>query len=451
MGQSASVQEAVFEPDGTPVVTYVERDNGKYESELTNALTARAAICVLAGPSKTGKTTLYRDICRQLRIEPVVVHCADAMSVEQVWLQALTAVDATVATKAISTGTTIEHENSTLEGGVRLPMIGAKASEASGRDLVWSSAWEYTRYPIPPDPTSLCRMWNPSGRRVIVFEDTHFLKEDVRKSIYEQCKALYENGVSAIVVCTAHSAADVMYLVPDLTGRGAIIWLSSWSLSDLKSIITKGFVYLGASIEDDVVELIARESVGLPFLTQKICAEMARKRLRSAGSKARIEEQGPADATNGIAAQQDALSGARFARSDATQAMRLYAGGDAFRLQFERHLKDTSAEDQDIWESLQAAFVCGPLVFSLSVSDAKVRLRRLATAADGEGIDEDRYSDVLGQMRSGKKLPLLELRGDVLYMTEPIFLFYLRWHEMRGRFEEIEALAQAMYDDIGKE
>ena len=52
----------IFKTIGTPGVTYVERNKGKYEFELTSSLNIPGTLCLLTGPSKTGKTTLYNKV-----------------------------------------------------------------------------------------------------------------------------------------------------------------------------------------------------------------------------------------------------------------------------------------------------------------------------------------------------------------------------------------------------
>lgn len=49
----------VFKSTGEPTVTYVERDQGKYENVLSDGIDGRGQLCLVIGRSKTGKTTLY--------------------------------------------------------------------------------------------------------------------------------------------------------------------------------------------------------------------------------------------------------------------------------------------------------------------------------------------------------------------------------------------------------
>ncbi len=58
MSQKINVRD-IFKSLGVPTATYVRREDGKYERELANALDAKGKLCLLTGPSKTGKTTLY--------------------------------------------------------------------------------------------------------------------------------------------------------------------------------------------------------------------------------------------------------------------------------------------------------------------------------------------------------------------------------------------------------
>src|SRR4051794_7379869 len=83
----------VFKTIGQPTTTYVKRDAGKLEGNLNSALNERGQLCLLTGPSKTGKTTLYREVLSQRGEVPLIVPCDRTTSCDGIWKQALEAVD----------------------------------------------------------------------------------------------------------------------------------------------------------------------------------------------------------------------------------------------------------------------------------------------------------------------------------------------------------------------
>jgi hypothetical protein len=83
----------VFKAVGQPGVTYVRRDNGKFELILDSALREKGQICLITGPSKTGKTTLYREVLARRKELPLIVRCDRGLTASDVWKMALEAVD----------------------------------------------------------------------------------------------------------------------------------------------------------------------------------------------------------------------------------------------------------------------------------------------------------------------------------------------------------------------
>jgi predicted AAA+ superfamily ATPase len=65
----------VFKTTGQPTVTYVERDSGNLERRLSGYLDEAGQLCLITGPSKTGKTTLYRQVLQKRGAIPLIVQC----------------------------------------------------------------------------------------------------------------------------------------------------------------------------------------------------------------------------------------------------------------------------------------------------------------------------------------------------------------------------------------
>ena len=79
----------VFRSLGQPTITYVRRDAGKYERLLSGGLDVRGQLCLLTGPSKTGKTTLYKRVLEEKKLLPLTVRCDGDLTHEQFWRRAL--------------------------------------------------------------------------------------------------------------------------------------------------------------------------------------------------------------------------------------------------------------------------------------------------------------------------------------------------------------------------
>lgn len=83
----------VFKTIGVPSITYVKRENGKYERSLKASLLTKGNLCLLTGPSKTGKTTLYNKVIKELSLEPLIIRCDNELTVEEFWKRALEKVN----------------------------------------------------------------------------------------------------------------------------------------------------------------------------------------------------------------------------------------------------------------------------------------------------------------------------------------------------------------------
>ena len=83
----------VFSTVGKPTVTYVERDDGQLEKKLAASLDTPGQVCLLTGPSKLGKTSLYQEVLPRLHREPLIIRCTGKLSINNFWASALEQLD----------------------------------------------------------------------------------------------------------------------------------------------------------------------------------------------------------------------------------------------------------------------------------------------------------------------------------------------------------------------
>ncbi len=83
----------LFRTTGQPTITYVERDSGNLERRLEGYLDERGQLCLITGPSKTGKTTLYKQVLARRDQEPIVVQCTAERTCDDIWRIALEQVN----------------------------------------------------------------------------------------------------------------------------------------------------------------------------------------------------------------------------------------------------------------------------------------------------------------------------------------------------------------------
>lgn len=96
----------VFRTTGQPSITYVERDSGSLERRLNGYLDESGQLCLITGPSKTGKTTLYKQVLLKRGDVPLVVQCTVGRTCDEIWRVALEAVNFSQITQVSTQKTT---------------------------------------------------------------------------------------------------------------------------------------------------------------------------------------------------------------------------------------------------------------------------------------------------------------------------------------------------------
>jgi len=240
----------IFKTIGTPGVTYVKRNEGKFEFELTNSLSIARTLCLLTGPSKIGKTTLYKKIISEFKKTPLTVRCNDKMSIEDVWRNALEDVNFDRIVRQAEKGQ-IELSSQVKSGiSAGWEWLGKLIGEISlGLKGTNSSETVRERVLSKPSPKHLIPILRELPY-ILVIEDFHYLNDATKKSLFQQWKDFTDSEVSTIIVGTAHHAVDLALSYKDLVGRISHIEVGTWDVEDLKKIIEQGLKELNINIPE---------------------------------------------------------------------------------------------------------------------------------------------------------------------------------------------------------
>lgn len=427
----------VFRTQGQPTVTYVKRESGKFEKQLSDTLESGGMICLLTGPSKTGKTTLYTEVAKGKKMEPLVVRCHRELRAKDIWKIALEKVNF----ERIREFSIAKEKTKLLEGKVGgkigwswlAGLIGEVKTGIASQD---SDSTVRENILGDPQPSHLVPILQ-NLPYLFILEDFHYLSIDVKKTLFQQWKSFVDNEVSVIVVGTTHHASDLAYANRDLIGRYTQIDLSNWSIDDLLSIPKQGFGYLKIDIQENLLKLIAKESVGLPIISQAVSLQLIlnKKTLEFDNKDENIfSRQNIFDALNGVAVT-------RF-------------GG--FSSIHDRLIRGPrSKRKYNTYELVLSTFAQDPLAFSLTREEINSRLQELSKMGVNQASIPPTGSitsmfNALGSFQKKLQLELLEWSDNDqrLYILEPTFLFYLRWKEKRRTlpniFELISQLATAL-------
>ena len=157
-------RDEVFVAGGQPTHTYVERSGEAVERSLARAIATPNQIVSLAGPTKTGKTVLCKNILEQRQY--IWVDGGQVKSIDAFWTLVcgeLSLPDTTEITKASETA---------LEVGGELPWV----VTAKGSKLLSSSLVERRNASTPA--AAIAQM--QKAKAILVIDDFHYIPEASR-------------------------------------------------------------------------------------------------------------------------------------------------------------------------------------------------------------------------------------------------------------------------------
>jgi AAA ATPase domain len=409
----------VFKTVGQPTVTYVKRNNGYYEGLLRRALDERGQLCLITGPSKTGKTSLYREVLSARKEIPLVIRCDKNTKADAIWKQGLESVDferAETRSHKVGKHVSVEGEASGKLGWKWLAGISAKGKGSIKKE----TSEEQVRKKILAEagPDLLIPILQNSNY-VLIIEDFHYISDDEKVLLFQQWKRFIDNEITVLVLGTTHRATDIANSNKDLIGRITQIDVGNWSDSDLKQICSLGFNFLHVPASFRLAEIIATEAAGLPIIVQQACLDLftsqgiqAIEQLK--GKEIQFDEHSVKSSLNNVARE-------RYAQME--QYYNTLIKGPREK-----------ARKYRTYELVLACFTLNPISFKLSRNQIDERMRKLKIQSS-EIPPAASVNSTLGALRSFQERRGFELlewnpSEQVLYILEPVFLFYVRWRQL---------------------
>lgn len=434
MDRGMSIHD-VFKAQGQPTVTYVKRQDGVFEKQLSDALDSKGVLCLLTGPSKTGKTTLYTQVASEKKLQVLTVRCDAGLSATELWRKALESVNFDQVSEYQKQKDRKVSSEGKISGTLGWAWLAGITGEVSTETASKVGESEIRRKILSnPSPDHIIPILKYSPY-ILVIEDFHYLRSEVQRHIFQQWKAFVDNEVSVIVLGTTHHAVDLAYANKDLIGRIGQVDLGTWESGDLRDIVKKGFDHLKIPVSKSVIETIAAESVGLPIITQSTCLQLLTN--KNFGS------QNPDNYDKSIS-QKDAFEALHHV------AVQKY---NQFSAIYDRltHGPRKRARRYNTYELVLSAFALDPLTFSLNCDDIDERLKKLPINREEvpPPPSVDSMLKALGGFQRTLGVELLEWheKNQRLYILEPSFLFYLRWRKTR---EEPPSMKQVLTEILLK-
>lgn len=383
--------EEVFCPGAFPEYTYISRKSTvsdlSYEFRLAQAIKVSGFLTSLVGPSKMGKTILCEKVIGFAHI--VEISGADFHDDTEFW-------------KVVAAKAGLAYE-------------GQFASEKT----ILETSDKYSKketYSLTKD--KIIEHYKNEGL-VLVIDDFHYAPEKKRIQIAQQLKDAIRRGFKAIVVSLPHRADEAIRQNADLSGRLSLINMESWEVDDLKEIAKVGFEKLGIQIEDCIAIQIAVESLSSPQLMQYICLNICTILEMSEAEDKQVKAE--------ILETAYRYTTANFEYGDVVSLMRK---GPSTRGKSRNSFKAADGRKYDIYELIVKSIAENPPIMKLKFEDVKERIYHLIVEDKKPTPQAIKESLVkLQELLDGREdiFKVLDWKEGILYILDPLFLFYLRW------------------------
>jgi hypothetical protein len=391
----------VFKPGSFPEHTYISRVSPEfsytYEFRLRQALNTTGFLTSIIGPSKTGKTVLCEKVIGLDRI--VSLSGSDFKNPLSFWT--------TVGNKA---GLSIEGEQTHTNSITGERIAGITESKASSiREKFLTGKDQVIEY-------------FKENNLVLIIDDFHYAPDVLQLEIAQQLKDAIRKEFIAIVISLPHRADDAIRKNSDLSGRLSLINIEPWQIDALEKIAVTGFSALGVNINHSLVETLASESLTSPQLMQSICLNLCL--LLDLDSDNDINE---------IVNQSDLINAFKATTTNLPykDVVKKLRSGPYTRGQKRKTFTLSDKEESDIYDLLLKAIALDPPITFFTLDDLKLRFDQILGDTPSKP-DRNKIKATIEQTQTiinanGSIYQVFEWKDDVVYILEPLFLFYLRW------------------------
>lgn len=384
--------EDVFRPGAFPEYTYISRksavSNLPYEFRLSQAIKVSGFLTSLVGPSKMGKTILCEKVIGFERI--VEISGADFNGDMEFWR--LVAAKAGLAYKG----------------------------QFSTEHLITDTQDKYSKkeeYSLTKD--KIIDYYNKENL-ILVIDDFHYAPEEKRMLVAQQLKDAIRRGFKAIVVSLPHRSDEAIRQNADLSGRLSLINIEAWKVEDLKEIAKIGFAKLNIHIEDNVAQMIAVESLSSPQLMQYICLNICT-----------ILEMDLSNQDTVLAEILETAYRYTTANFEYGDVVALMKKGPNTRGKNRNLFTAKDGNEYDLYELIVKSIAENPPMMKLDFDTIRKRINELIADTckkpTQQAIKESlaKLQELLNEREDIFKV--LDWKEGILYILDPLFLFYLRW------------------------
>jgi len=408
----------VFTPTSYPTYTYVSRVELHHERLLREWTRTSTQIASLSGPSKAGKTVLVQRVVGEGNL--ITVSGASVRTPDQLWERVLDwwgEPHVKIASRADTTTEASARERAVNLGvtGTGASTKGTSSSSGTSADTLQATV---NRRGLPQVVDELA-----GKQTTVLLDDFHYIPLAIQNDVAQQLKDAASRGVRICVASVPHRADNLVRALPELRGRVLAIDLDYWSRTDLLEIPRLGCAHLGLQVDVASLVMFATEAAGSPQLMQSICLWMCNHLgVREASALIRTAELDDA-------ARREIL----FLTSctvDFRSLVRALGAGPKARPGERQIYTHKDGRKGDVYLTVLRAVAMDPPRLALDKDELNRRLDDLCAGKSPDGASVVRTCVTLGQIAQGfASPPSLEWddQENVLVLTDPYLLFYLRW------------------------
>lgn len=386
--------EQVFKPGSFPEYTYVSRkslDIGiDYEVRLKQALKIAGFLTSVVGPSKMGKTILCEKVIDLDNL--VEVSGVDFKTGNDFW--------------------------SVIAAKIGMPVSGEFTENTTTKDNNYDSGFSKTeKFALTKD--RIIDYFKKKGK-VLVLDDFHYAPEEVQIHIAQHLKDAIRKEFKAIVVSLPHRADDAIRKNADLTGRLSLVNIEPWKNEELEQIAIKGFEKLNIKIEKDIAKSIAIESLTSPQLMQHICLSICTLLDTDNSNVKEVPKE--------VLEQAYKFTTANFEYVDVVKVLK---AGPNTRGNKRKLYKTSIGKKLDIYGLIIQSIALDPPLMGIDMENLKERIDKLIVDNDRKPDKQqirdslNKLQDIINEKENIYKV--FEWKDGMLYVLDPLFLFYLRW------------------------
>lgn len=414
--------EDIFKPTSFPQKTYVNRSislTETYEERLRKALRIDGRLIFISGASKSGKTVLCHKVVQSEKL--VDISGAQLNSINDFWSQIAEKIDIPLELENSKSAIKASETDMKTAGKIGLGLIGGVV-ETGTKDLSEEGVALTTR---TIRSSNMIIQHLLDTKKILVVDDFHYIEKELQMYIARILKTELFRGLRAIIISLPHRSDDAIRQNSDLIGRTTSITIAPWNADELKEIARKGFELLDYEVSDNILKLLAKESMTSPQLMQENCFSLAF--LFQDKKYHRIAES---DVEAAFA--ETALNYEVYAESLKQAVLGPKKGGKR------KQYLINDGQTVDVYRLILESLKTDPPVLSLTIDELKQRMRLLLAEGNAATMPSSlTISNTINHIISILKnyvpvLDTLEIKQSTIYILDPFLLFYLRWHSNNG-------------------